>query len=255
MTNIEPIQAFTDNYIWLLTNGSSAVVVDPGDPAPVAATLADRGLTLSGIIITHHHFDHVGGLETLASQWECPVWGPDNPAINGITHALSDGDSVTLLGLELQVGGVPGHTRDHIAFYAASPEPVLFCGDTLFAGGCGRVFEGTFPMMRQSLNKLAALPSETRVYCAHEYTMANLAFARAVEPANKALAQRELDDAARREQGLPTVPSTLAMERATNPFLRAGTQELRDALAASDRLSDQSDDGVFATVRSWKDNF
>ena len=257
MIKIEPVAAFSDNYIWLLSDPASgqAVVVDPGDAAPVEAALSEHGLSLAGIMITHHHFDHVGGLTALKDAWSCTVWGPHNPSIVGIDGALADGEHVEILGLGFDILEVPGHTLDHIAYFHRGEQPLLFCGDTLFAGGCGRVFEGTFPMMHASLQKLAALPADTRVYCAHEYTLANLAFARAVEPDNAALAARVADAEATRAQDKPTVPSTLALEQATNPFLRAQQPELLAALANSGRLEGETGDEVFATVRAWKDSF
>jgi len=181
MLAIEPIPAFNDNYIWLLRRSDSpeAVVVDPGDAVPVLEALARRDLRLTGILVTHHHPDHVGGLARLVAETAPTVYGPHNPAISGIDRRLGAGDRIELLGRSFEVMEVPGHTLDHIAYFSAGEPPLLFCGDTLFAGGCGRLFEGTAPMMHRSLQSLAALPPETRVYCAHEYTLANLAFARA----------------------------------------------------------------------------
>jgi len=257
MLQIEPIAAFSDNYIWLLINQDTraAVVVDPGDAAPVEAVLSEHDLRLEGIMITHHHFDHVGGLAQLRETHACHVWGPHNPGIDGIDSRLGEGDHVEILGVDFTIIEVPGHTMDHIAFYHEGERPLLFCGDTLFAGGCGRVFEGTFPMMHASLKKLAALPPATAVYCAHEYTLANLAFAQAVEPDNQALAERVAEAEATRAQSKPTVPSTLALELETNPFLRAETPALAGALSAAGKLEGETGDEVFATVRSWKDNF
>ena len=183
------------------------------------------------------------------------VFGPANPAIEGIDERVVDGDTVSVLGHEFRVMGVPGHTLDHIAYFHAAETPVLFCGDTLFAGGCGRVFEGTPPMMHASLRSLAALPPQTRVYCAHEYTLANLAFARAVEPDNAALSERESAAKAARKAGLPTVPSTLALELETNPFLRCEQDALQEALRRQGRLQDTAGERVFAEVRAWKDSF
>jgi hydroxyacylglutathione hydrolase len=256
MLTIEPICAYDDNYIWLISDaGNNAFVVDPGDAAPVLAVLRERELTLAGILITHHHFDHVGGLQALREAYSPVVYGPDNPAIEGLDSVVRAGDTVDVLGHHFDVVAVPGHTLDHIAYFHAAAQPLLFCGDTLFAGGCGRVFEGTAEMMHASLQRLAALPPNTRVYCAHEYTLANLDFARAVEPGNAALLQRIAEAEASRDQGQPTVPSELSLEFATNPFLRCAAPELLDSLRQQNRLEGEAPASVFATVRGWKDNF
>lgn len=257
MLTIRPIPAFNDNYIWLITQGDSvqAFVVDPGDAAVVNDVLRQERLTLTGILITHHHPDHIGGLGELRNTWNPLVYGPDNPAIEGIDRRMAAGDVASVLGCEFQVMTVPGHTLDHIAYFHRGEPPILFCGDTLFAGGCGRVFEGTPAMMHNSLRSLAALPEATSIYCAHEYTLANLAFARAVEPDNVALRERSLVAKATRDAGQPTVPSTLALELATNPFLRCEEAALQEALLKQGRLQSTTGDGVFAEVRAWKDSF
>lgn len=258
MLKVSPIPAFTDNYIWLITcaENNAAFVVDPGDGQVVADTLQAQGLELAGILITHHHFDHVGGLQQLRELYSPIVYGPDNPAISGIDKVVTAGDRVEVLGQLFSVMDVPGHTLDHIAYVSeGADEPLLFCGDTLFAGGCGRLFEGTPAMMHKSLQALAALHSSTRVFCAHEYTLANLAFARAVEPDNAALAERIQAAEAARAAGEPTVPSLLSLELATNPFLRCEEPDLREALRQQGRLEREDGAGVFATVRGWKDNF
>ena len=258
MLSVEPIPAFNDNYIWLITygDGDGAFVVDPGDAAPVQRVLQERGLRLEGILVTHHHFDHVGGVAALREAWKPVVFGPHNPAIDGIDHPLGAGDRIEVLGHLFEVFTVPGHTLDHIAYFHPDDEaPLLFCGDTLFAGGCGRLFEGTPAMMYQSLQLLAALPAETRVYCAHEYTLANLAFAVAVEPGNEQLAVRVATARASRERGEPTVPSSIALERATNPFLRCDQDEVAANLEQQGRLQGDSAIEVFAAVRAWKDSF
>ena len=257
MLIIEPIRAFSDNYIWLFYEEGSklAGVVDPGDAAPVKNALEERGLELSVVLITHHHFDHVGGLQDLCEAYSPQVYGPRNPAIDRISDRLADGDEIEVFGTRYKILEVPGHTLDHIAYFADGSEPVLFCGDTLFAGGCGRLFEGDAPMMLKSLDSLAALPDDTRVYCAHEYTLANLAFARAAEPDNVALQQRLEDAEATRRRDEPTVPSTLALERATNPFLRCRESSLKSSLAVQGKLAGDRPEQVFATVRGWKDEF
>jgi hydroxyacylglutathione hydrolase len=258
MAAIIPVSAFTDNYIWLLHQGGRAVVVDPGDDEPVMAALASGGLVLDTILCTHHHGDHVGGVEDLVARFRVPVLGPAGETIPCRTRALDDGDEVVLpaVGASFRVLHVPGHTRGHIAFAGrVGDDDVVFCGDTLFAGGCGRLFEGTARQMWSSLSRLAALPAATRVYCAHEYTLANLAFAQAVEPDSAPLAARVQRERDKRVAGRPTVPSTIGEERATNPFLRVDVAAVKDAAQrhAGRALGDEVE--VFAAVRSWKDGF
>jgi hydroxyacylglutathione hydrolase len=258
MPAIIPIPAFSDNYIWLLREGRHAAVVDPGDAAPVLAYLETERLELSAIVTTHHHGDHVGGNAALLARFPVPVFGPARETIPGRTHALAEGDGITVpgLGWALRVLDIPGHTAGHIGYVGSDGNgEVAFVGDTLFAGGCGRLFEGTPTQMADSLGKLAALPASTRVYCAHEYTLANLRFALAVEPGNAALHARLRRDQDKRDRGLPTVPSTLAEERATNPFLRAGEPDVFAAAQAraGRRLTDAVD--AFAVIREWKNGF
>ena len=250
--NITPISAFSDNYIWMIVHEGRAAVVDPGDPTPVLKTLEEQGLVLDTIIITHHHFDHTGGVGALKTTTGCRVIGPNNPKIADIDETMTEGAQVTVLGYEFEVMEVPGHTLDHIAFVGTD---WVFCGDTLFAGGCGRVFEGTFPMMRRSLARLKQLPGDTRVFCAHEYTLANLAFAVAADPENEALAARVRRCESLRKQALPTVPSTIAEECATNPFFRWDAASVVAPLVASHGIDGSDSDAVFTQLRSWKDNF
>ena len=250
--NIIPISAFSDNYIWMIVREGRAAVVDPGDPAPVRAILEEKGLALDTIIITHHHFDHTGGIAALKSATGCRVIGPDNPKIANIDETMTEGVQVTVLGYRFEVMEVPGHTLDHIAYYNVE-DATLFCGDTLFVGGCGRVFEGTFPMMQQSLAKLSELPNETEVYCTHEYTMANLNFARKVEPMNTDLVAHIATCAQRREDDLPTIPSTIGQELLINPFLRWQSLAIIDQLKQEGRHTGDSPADVFGAVRGWKD--
>ncbi|WP_160153898.1 hydroxyacylglutathione hydrolase [Microbulbifer sp. ALW1] len=264
MITIHPIPAFSDNYIWHLQqsgeissetgneNAQQNWVIDPGDAAPVMAALGDSPLT--GILLTHHHFDHTGGVEALKKAFDCPVYGPGS--IAGVTHPLNDGDTLDLMGCHWDVIAVPGHTLDHIALVLRDGAIThLFCGDTLFAAGCGRLFEGTPEQMHHSLSKLAALPPETRVYCAHEYTLSNLKFAAAADPANTEVTERQVAAQAIRQRGLPTLPSTIALELATNPFLRTSADAVRTQAIAHGAGEAPSAVEIFATLRHWKDNF
>ncbi|MDE1461081.1 hydroxyacylglutathione hydrolase [Spartinivicinus poritis] len=259
MIHVSPISAFNDNYIWLLScsDTHTAWVVDPGDAAPVNQYLNQHQLTLAGILITHHHYDHVGGLKTLLKQHNPVTYGPANESIEGIQHSLSANDLLNVLGAEFQVLEVGGHTRGHIAYYSDQllAQPTLFCGDTLFAGGCGRLFEGTPKQMYQSLSQIAALPANTLIYCAHEYTSANLSFASAVEPTNNKLQQRINQVKQLRSQSQPTVPSLLGDELATNPFLRCQQAAVKEAASQHAGKPLDSPVEVFAMIRQWKDHF
>lgn len=251
-----PLPALSDNYIWMLHDGHHALVVDPGESAPVLAALAQEGLALQSILVTHHHRDHTGGVQALVEASGASVYGPAGEAIAEVQHKLQDGARVHTLGLEFSVIDVPGHTAGHIAYYCAlaPTQPLLFCGDTLFSGGCGRLFEGTPAQMLQSLTRLAALPGSTQVCCTHEYTLANLRFARTVDPDNLALQAYQRDCQALRDAGLPTLPSTLARELQINPFLRSE----QAALIASAQRHDPAGtatQGAFATLRQWKNNY
>ena len=257
MIQIDALPAFNDNYIWLLQEPSSkrCAVVDPGDAAPVLAWLeAHPGWQLGDILITHHHFDHVGGVEQLKSATGARVAGPAAEKIPARDLDLHDNDEIDVLGLRFKVMAVPGHTLGHIAYYHA-PQNLLFCGDTLFAGGCGRLFEGTPQQMHQSLSHLAALPPRTLVYCTHEYTLSNLRFAHAVEPDNARLSERLAEVTRWREDSRISLPSTIELELATNPFLR--TREPSIIAAAKGRENGQSSEpsAVFACLRAWKDSF
>ena len=254
--NIIALPAFADNYIWLLHDGRRALVVDPGDPQPVLSALQDHGLRLEAILVTHHHPDHTGGVAELRTQTGAAVWGPAREAIPEPFTALKDGKTVTTLGTAWSVLEVPGHTAGHIAYFAddVNGAPLLFCGDTLFSGGCGRLFEGTPAQMLASLDRLAALSGATRVCCTHEYTLSNLRFARAVEPGNEALSRYEHDCIALRERDKPTLPSTIAMERQINPFLRSREASVRSAVQAW-RSTPDDEVAVFASLRQWKNEF
>jgi len=257
MIKIDALPAFTDNYIWLLQDleRRRCAVVDPGDAAPVQAWLAaHRDWQLSDILITHHHHDHVGGVTQLKAATGARVLGPAKENIPARDLALGEGDRVEVLGHIFDVTEVPGHTLGHIAYYQAD-QHWLFCGDTLFAAGCGRLFEGTAEQMHDSLSRLAALPAQTLVYCTHEYTLSNLRFAQAAEPNNPEVAQRLLEVSAWREAGQISLPSTLALERATNPFLRSAETSIKEKIDERDGTRNRSPSEVFAGLRAWKDNF
>jgi hydroxyacylglutathione hydrolase len=254
--NLLALPAFDDNYLWMLHNGREALVVDPGDAAPVVAALDRDDLTLAGILVTHKHPDHVAGLRTLLAHpraRSAQVWGPGDEPMPVPVTAVRDGDHIALptLGLDITVMAVPGHTLGHLAYWTGA---VLFCGDTLFSAGCGRLFEGTPSQMHASLSRFAALSDDTQVCCAHEYTLANLRFARAVEPHSLALAAHEAECLSLRERGLPTLPSTIGRERQINPYLRCDQPDVIASAVA--RGADGRDPvSVFATIRRWKDQF
>ncbi|MCJ8206577.1 hydroxyacylglutathione hydrolase [Pseudomonas sp. RGM2987] len=255
MIQISALPAFTDNYIWLLQDHSTqrCAVVDPGDAAPVQAWLdAHPGWVLSDILITHHHHDHVGGVQALKDATHATVHGPASENIPARDKALRDNDKVSVLGWDFDVYAVPGHTLGHIAYYHHG---LLFCGDTLFAAGCGRLFEGTPEQMHHSLSRLAALPEDTLVYCTHEYTLSNLKFATAVEPDNQDIAARLEKVSRQREEGVITLPSTLALEKLTNPFLRVAETSVKQKADERNGQRNQTPSEVFAALRAWKDKF
>ena len=254
------LPAFSDNYLWLWQQGQMAVVVDPGDAAPVLQALAQGGLKLAAILVTHHHADHVGGVRELHLATGAQVFGPAREDVPTPFTPVMQGDALELLGQTLQVLDVPGHTAGHVAYFLpdATPHPVLFSGDTLFSGGCGRIFEGTPAQMLASLDSLAALPASTQICCAHEYTVSNLRFALAVEPSNTDLQTYMAHCQQLRTQGTPTLPAQLSNELQINPFLRARHPHVRHAVAQHAGLSalEQTDDvAVFAALREWKNDF
>lgn len=255
---IHPIPAFTDNYIWAIhcAESNRVCVVDPGDADVVQEYLKLNDLHLTDILVTHHHPDHVGGLMQLKQTHDPRIIGPESSGISGITDFVAENDSIELFDCSFTIIEVPGHTLDHLAFQSTSTlKPLLFCGDTLFAAGCGRLFEGTAEMMINSLDKLAGLPEETLVYCTHEYTLANIAFARTVDPQNGVLGFRAISEQQKREIDLPTLPSSIALELKTNPFLRCDDNALKKSveLHAGRKLESRLD--TFTELRLWKDGF
>ena len=256
--NLLPLPAFTDNYIWMLHDGREAIVVDPGDAAPVVQALQRLGVQLRAILVTHHHADHVGGVDALREATGAVVYGPARERIPEPCVRLTQGDTLSALGLHFDVLDVPGHTAGHIAYYCPAMDgaPLLFCGDTLFSGGCGRLFEGTPAQMLDSLDQLAALPDSTRVCCTHEYTLSNLQFARTVEPGNAKLLNYSSQCEALRANDQPTLPSYIALERDINPFLRVRHTAVAQAAHDHDAQVNQADAvAVLAALRQWKNEF
>lgn len=249
------VPAFADNYVWLLHDGARAAVVDPGDAAPVRAALDALGLELETILVTHHHGDHVGGIDGLRPRLRGRVFGPARERVPQPCVSLAEGDVVEVLGLDFTVLEVPGHTAGHIAYrQTGAAAPLLFCGDTLFSAGCGRLFEGTPAQMHRSLQRLADGPDDTQVCCTHEYTLSNLRFAAAVEPGNADIAAHRAQCEALRADGRPTLPSTLGTERRINPFLRCTVPAVVEA-ARREGATDDAPATVLGALREWKNRF
>jgi len=254
--HIHPIPAFEDNYIWLLVDGNNAAVIDPGQADPVIDYLENHQINLTAILLTHHHYDHIDGAQTLRERYACPVYGPKMHEIDTLVQNEGDNIDPCAHGLGLwQVIATPGHTLDHLAYFSPSSPPVLFCGDTLFGAGCGKLFEGSAEQMQSSLQKIRALPDDTLIYCGHEYTEDNLRFATLAEPNNAAISQRIASASAQRARNEPTLPSTLALEKATNPFLRWDDAELRRNTGQRIKGGLDAPADIFAAVRAWKDEF
>ena len=254
MINIEPIKAFNDNYIWLATTNEGSIVIDPGEAHKTIKYLKENDLNLDAILITHHHFDHTGGIEDMLKFKSVDVYGPVNN-IPSINKQLRDGDLFSVIGIDFKIIEIPGHTLYHIAFCSENNgNPVLFCGDTLFSSGCGRVFEGTFEQMHKSILKLKSLPANTKIYSGHEYTQSNLKFAMEVEPLNQKLISRYNDVQDLLDKGIPTLPTTLELELEVNPFLRCQAREVQNSVVKQFNTSNHEDE-IFKALRQWKDNF
>lgn len=257
MLHAHPIPAFDDNYIWALRGHTpdQVVVVDPGDAEVVFSYLRNHDAQLAGILITHHHWDHTGGVEALTERFNVPVYGPANSPFSGITELLEDGSEIEVLDNRLQVRAVPGHTLDHIAYLQPDQRPQLFCGDTLFLAGCGRLFEGTPQQMQAAMDYFASLPDETEVYCTHEYSIANLRFAQAVEPRNAAITTALERCTERRQDERPTLPSTIGAERQFNPYMRTREISVKSAAEQHSGRALSNEIEVLAAVREWKNHF
>lgn len=257
MLTIDPIRAFTDNYIWIIHDQSHAVIVDPGTASPVMEYLRHKKLQLIAILVTHHHADHTHGISDLLQSFDVPVYGPGKEDIPHMTFPLEEGGYIHLneLALSLTVLETPGHTKGHIAYYAAHPTPRVFCGDTLFSCGCGKMFEGTAQQFYRSLQKLSQLPDETLVYCTHEYTQNNIRFAKAVDPNNTDLLSLEKKVQELRNHDLPTLPTTITLEKKLNPFLRCDQQAIIHSVQNHFSIPASNPVEIFRLLREWKNNF
>jgi len=254
MLSVEPIKAFEDNYIWLVTTNEGSIVVDPGESSKIIKLIDENKINLKGIFVTHHHYDHTDGLEDLSRKLNIDIYGPSNN-INEINKRVKNSDHISILGIDFKIIEVPGHTLDHIAFYSFNDgEPILFCGDTLFAGGCGRIFEGTYEQMFESLNKLSSLPKNTKIYCGHEYTLSNLKFAIEADSSNKDLIKEYEQIKRLRNIDCPSLPSTLDRELKVNPFLRYDNYLIKNKIKKEFGISGNGLD-IFTALRKWKDSF
>ena len=254
MLSIKPIKALSDNYIWLVTTNEGSIVIDPGESKQIIDLVKSNEIDLEGILITHHHYDHTNGIEEILKYKKVEVYGPKNN-VNSITKRVKQNDVFNLIGLKFEVIETPGHTLDHIAFYCLKDEKsILFCGDTLFSGGCGRVFEGTYSQMYESLKKLSKLPEDTQIFCGHEYTSSNLQFACAVEPNNQFIREYNDEIIEKTKNGEPSLPSSLKIEHMINPFIRCNEENLIDNI--NKKFGEVSSEiEIFSTLRKWKDDF
>ena len=254
MLSVEPIKAFTDNYIWLVSTNEGSIVIDPGESKSIQKLIDNKTIDLKGILITHHHYDHTNGLSELVKKNELEVYGPVNN-IDGINHRLNDKDKISIIGIDFDVMSIPGHTLDHIGFYSANANnPILFCGDTLFAGGCGKIFEGTYEQMFHALKKITKLPTNTNIYCGHEYTLSNLKFALEADDSNKELIEEFKKVENKINSNIPSLPTTLDKELKVNPFLRCDNINIQNKIIEKFKVSN-SELEVFTALRKWKDNF
>ena len=254
MLSVKPIKAYQDNYIWLVSTNEGSIVVDPGESKKILNLIDNNEINLKGVLITHHHFDHTNGLSDLLNKKGLEVYGPNNN-VDGINYIVKNNDKFTVIGIDFEVIEIPGHTLDHIAFYSFNDgEPILFCGDTLFSGGCGRVFEGTFDQMFIALKKISKYPKETKIFCGHEYTLSNLKFALAVDENNEDLI-KEYDNIKNIvDSGNPSLPTILEKELKINPFLRCDNHHIKNKIVSKFNTSDNELE-VFSALRQWKDNF
>ena len=253
MLSVEPIKAYTDNYIWLVSTNEGSIVVDPGESKEILNLIDSNKIDLKGVLITHHHYDHTNGLLDLTNKMNLEVYGPKK--IEGINNIVKESDKFSLIGIDFEVIEIPGHTLDHLAFYSSNGEdPILFCGDTLFAGGCGRVFEGTFEQMFKSLKKISNYPKETKIFCGHEYTLSNLKFALKVDEDNKQLANEYINVKKLISSDIPSLPTNLNKELKLNPFLRCNEINIKNKVIDKfDIIDDELE--IFTALRKWKDNF
>ena len=253
MLSVEPIKAYTDNYIWLVSTNEGSIVVDPGESKEILNLIDTNEIDLKGVLITHHHYDHTNGLLDLTNKMNLEVYGPEK--IKGINNIVNESDKFSLIGIEFEVTEIPGHTLDHLAFYSSNDEePILFCGDTLFAGGCGRVFEGTFEQMFMSLKKISKYPKETKVFCGHEYNLSNLKFALEVDKNNKDLMNEFNKTEKLISSDIPSLPTNLNKELKLNPFLRCHDIDIKNKVIEKfDIIDDELK--IFTALRKWKDNF
>ena len=254
MLSVKPIKAFTDNYIWLVSTNEGSIVIDPGESKSIQKLIDNKTIDLKGILITHHHYDHTNGLSELVKKNELEVYGPVNN-IDGINHRLNDKDKISIIGIDFDIIYIPGHTLDHIGFYSANANnPILFCGDTLFAGGCGRIFEGTYEQMFHALKKITKLPTNTNIYCGHEYTLSNLKFALEADDSNKELIEEFKKVENKINSNIPSLPTTLDKELKVNPFLRCDNINIQNKIIEKFKVSNNELE-VFTALRKWKDNF